>query len=102
MAPLIIGDRLVPMPEPVKIDAEGRLITGAPPDDDRPALGWVRHSWKARHGAKQPCAKCGRGVREGVQHYRHRGPGHPILCNRCYDGIMADPGPGGWAGEGYN
>lgn len=87
--------------ERVTIDAEGTLNT-EPPDDGRPTLGWASHSWKASDGPKQPCAKCSRGVRRGVQHHRHRGPGCAILCHSCYNGIMADPGPAGWAGEGLN
>lgn len=101
MTVAIIADRLVRVPElppPAVIDQDGHVVEL----DDRPTLGWARHSWKAKHGAKQPCARCDRGVRSGVQHYRHRGPGSPILCHRCYDAIMADPGPGGWAGEGMN
>lgn len=88
------------MTEPVRIDAEGHL-TNAPPAAG-PTLGWVSHKWKASEGGKQPCAKCGRGVRRGVQHHRRRGPGQPILCHRCYGAIMSDPGPAGWAGEGMN
>lgn len=99
MSPVIIADMLWPMaPEPVSIDTAGNIA----PADDRPVLGWVRHSWKASEGPKSPCRCCGRGVRRGVQHHRHRGPHNPVLCDRCYDAIMADPGPGGWAGEGLN
>lgn len=72
------------------------------PEAKGPTLGWVQFGWKAKEGPKQPCAKCGRGVRRGVQNHRNTGPGKPILCHPCHDGIMADPGPGGWAGEGFN
>lgn len=88
------------MIEPVSIDAEGHL-TALPPAEG-PTLGWAPSRWKAKHGPKQRCAKCGRGVRDGVQHHRHRGPGRPILCHRCFASIMADPGPMGKAGEGMN
>jgi hypothetical protein len=81
--------------DPVSIDAVGNMTT-APPTDGRPTLGWTPSRWKAKHGPKQGCAKCGRGVRDGVQHHRHTGPGNAILCHRCYRGIMDDPGPGGW------
>ena len=103
MRQIIVADKLIGVPEPavpppVVIDQEGNVVEL----DDRPTLGWTRSKWKASEGPKQPCAKCSRGVRRGVQHYRHRGPGRPILCERCYGEIMADPGPAGWAGEGLN
>jgi hypothetical protein len=88
--------------EPAKIDAQGRMLETNAPPSDAPTLGWVRSKWKSTEGGKQACAACGRGVRRGVQNHRHRGPGRPILCDRCYDAIMADPGPAGWAGEGLN
>lgn len=92
---------LVVAPDPIKIDAHGTLTTDAP-EHNGPTLGWSSHHWKAKHGPKQPCAKCRRGVRSGVQRYNRKGPGQPILCHRCYGEIMSDPGPGGWAGEGLN
>lgn len=110
---MVVSDPMsaTPTSGPVRINAEGQM-TEAPPAPGATSIGWARSKWSPKDGPRERCVceeqghahvgRCSHKRRHGVQHHRRKGPGNPLLCDPCYDAIRTDPGPGGWAGEGFN